>query len=125
VTELILRRMGPDILRGVHRGSKRAHGPIPKLEGNGRRRMDRRTERRVAILKRWRGPRAQELRMDPGVLCPNAALEAIAWCDPHEASDLRDLPELKPWFVREFGGEVVEALASGGAPEKAKAPRKR
>ena len=95
VTELILRRFGRDILAAVERGNKKAHGPIPRLEGgNGRRRMDRRAERRLEALKRWRSERARELALDPGVLCPNTALEAIAFDDPetrrgHRASSPR------------------------------------
>ncbi len=113
VTELILRRMGGEILTAVKEGTKTPHGPIPKLEGTGapRRRMDRRSERRVETLKRWRTPRAQELGIDPGVLCPNAVLETIAWHNPSSASDLENVPELKSWFVREFGDEVSNALA--------------
>ena len=84
------------------------HGvPIPKLETSGRKRMDRRTEKRLGALKDWRGPRAEALKLDPGVLCPNAALEAIAWAAPESAKDLKALPELKPWFVREFADEIV------------------
>ena len=118
VTELILRRMGSEILSAVKEGRKNPHGPIPKLESTGtpRRRMDRRSERRVAILKRWRTPRATELGIDPGVLCPNAALEAIAWRNPSCAAELEDLPELKGWFVREFGDEISQALAQDPEP---------
>lgn len=114
VTDLILRRFGRDILAAVKRGMKRKHGPIPKSTGNGRRRMDRRTERRLAGLKRWRGQRAKEVELDPGVLCPNAALEAIAFKDPASADDLVGMDELKGWFVREFGDEVVGALRAVG-----------
>ena len=46
--------------------------------------------------------------MDPGVLCPNSALEAIAWRAPQTAKDLRELRELKGWFQREFGAEVTQ-----------------
>jgi hypothetical protein len=42
------------------------------------------------------------------VLCPNSALEAIAWRAPESADDLGSLAELKGWFVREFGAEVTE-----------------
>ena len=114
VTDLILRRMGRDLLAAVSKGRAEPHGPIPKL-GNGRRRMDRPTERRVGRLKRWRTRRAEELVMDPGVLCPNAAIEAIAWKDPRSAGDLQGLSELKKWFVRQFADEVVEALEADGA----------
>jgi ribonuclease D len=112
VSELILRRMGNDILAAVTKGNKKAHGPIPKLETNTRRRMDRRTEGRLATLKKWRTRRSQELKLDPGVLCPNAALEAIAWSDSSSSDEagLENVKELKPWFVREFQVEVLELL---------------
>ena len=65
---------------------------------------------RLAALKDWRGPRARALKLDPGVLCPNAALEAIAWSEPSNAKDLKALPELKEWFVREFADEILGVL---------------
>ena len=94
-------------MSSVKKGLRKPHGPIPKLETSGRRRMDRTTERRLGALKDWRGPRAESLKLDPGVLCPNAALEAIAWAAPTNAKDLKGLPELKDWFVREFADEIV------------------
>lgn len=122
VTELILRRLGSDLLKCVEKGMKKNHGPIPRAEGSGRRRMDRRTERVVDSLKKWRTGRAHELKLDPGVLCPNAALEAIAWVKPESAADLEPVTELKPWFKREFGEEVVAALQSEDAAAAKKAP---
>jgi len=111
VTDLIVRRMGKDILQAVERGLRKPHGPIPKLDGAGRRRMDRRTERRLARLKSWRGPRAQELKLDPGVLCPNAALEAITLSNPQTLGELAAIPGVKSWFPGSFGREVLDVLA--------------
>ena len=78
VSDLILKRLGKDIVAAVKKGLRKPHGPIPKLDTTVRRRMDRATEKRLAALKDWRGPRSEALKLDPGVLCPNAALEAIA-----------------------------------------------
>ena len=72
--------------------------------------MDRPTERRLAVLKKWRSKRATELELDPGVLCPNSALEAIAWKCPPTPEALGELPETKGWFAGAFGGELIEAL---------------
>jgi len=113
VTDLILRRLGRELLGAVARGTKKSHGPIPKTEGGSRRRMDRRTERRVNVLKRWRTEQSAALGMDPGVFVPNSALEAIAWCNPERADELTEVQELKGWFVREFGPDVVAALRAG------------
>jgi ribonuclease D len=116
VTELILRRFGRDILSALQRGRKRAHGPIPRVEANHRRRMDRPAERRLAALKRWRAERARELALDPGVLCPNTALEAIALENPEDVEGVGRLPEVKPWFAEGFGAEVVAAIRGAEAP---------
>jgi ribonuclease D len=108
VTDLILRRMGRDLMAAVRMGKKTEHGPIPKLPGNSRKRLDRHGERRLTALKQWRGEKATALAIDPGVLCPNSALEAIACSDPKSKAELQSLPELKRWFAREFGSEVVK-----------------
>jgi ribonuclease D len=110
VTDLILKRFGKDLVAAVKKGLRKPHGPIPKLETTARRRMDKRTEKRLAALKVWRGPRAEALKLDPGVLCPNAALESIAWANPENAKDMKALTELKSWFVREFAAEIIGVL---------------
>lgn len=112
ITDLLMRRIGRDVMAAVRSGRKEDHGPIPKLPSTGRRRMDRHTERRLTALKRWRTERAAEISMDPGVLCPNSALEAIAWRAPQRAKELEELTELKRWFVREFGSEVVAVVGN-------------
>lgn len=107
ITDLIQRRMGRELMAAVREAKKAEHGPIPRLPSTGRsKRLDRQGERRLSELKRWRAEKAAELKIDPGVLCPNAALEAIAWRDPQSRNDLQEMPELKGWFVREFGGEI-------------------
>jgi ribonuclease D len=72
-------------------------------------------------LKRWRARRASELALDPGVLCPNAALEAVAAKNPTAAEELTGLPELKPWLVREFGSELVAELRADRDAERTEA----
>ena len=113
VTDLIIRRMGADLLKAIRKGMRRPHGPIPKLSGgnNNRRRMDRRAERRLAKLRSWRTPRARELELDPGVLCPNSGLEAIAAGNPTKRAELLELPELHSWFAESFGDEILGVLS--------------
>jgi ribonuclease D len=108
ITELIQRRLGRELMTAVREGKKTEHGPIPKLQTSGRRRFDRNGERRLVALKAWRAEKSTALAIDPGVMCPNATLEAIAWQDPESKADLQGMPELKGWFVREFGTEVAK-----------------
>jgi ribonuclease D len=114
VTDLILRRFGREVLGAVERGEKKNHGPIPKGAASGggpsRRRMDRGTERRLIQLKRWRTERARETSLDPGVLCPNAILESIAWRNPQAASEIRGIGGVKGWFAEAFADDVITAL---------------
>ena len=63
--------------------------------------------------------------MDPGVLCPNSSLEAIACRAPQSAKDLKELPELKGWFRREFGAEVTEVSKQADAEPNPESPRPR
>jgi ribonuclease D len=114
ITELLLRRLGRHTLAAVRAGRTSDHGPLPRLGGSGRRRMDRTADRRLAALKLWRTRRASELSMDPGVLCPNSGLEAIAWRNPRTPEDLETLDELKGWFVKSFGDEAVEVCRKDG-----------
>jgi ribonuclease D len=115
ITDLLLRRLGRHTLAAVKAGRTSDHGPLPRL-GTGRRRMDRTADRRLAALKVWRTRRAAELSMDPGVLCPNSGLEAIAWRNPRSAEDLESLDELKGWFVKSFGAEAVEVCRAAVEP---------
>ena len=64
--------------------------------------------------------------------CPNASLEAIAWCNPQRTADLKEIPELKSWFAEAFGDSVVAALGAARRDdkeepqeEKRERPRKR
>jgi ribonuclease D len=115
VTELVLRRFGREVLAAVERGIEKKHGPIPRRsEGDSpvRRRIERHAERYVAALKRWRAARARELGLDPGVLFPNSTLEAIATERPSSRDELAAIAGVKGWFARNFGGEVLAAIAA-------------
>jgi ribonuclease D len=80
--------------------------------------MDRGTERRLMLLKRWRSERARETNLDPGVLCPNATLEMIAWRNPTAGAEIAEVAGVKGWFAQAFADELVTALQE---PEEAPA----
>ena len=116
VSGFLLRRMGKQFFTAVQKGNEKDHGPIPKRVSSGRRRMDRQMEHRLVKLKKWRIQRAEETALDPGILCPNSCLEAIAFQGPKRVTDLKELDEVKTWFRKEFGREVVDLMSSGEAP---------
>jgi ribonuclease D len=115
MSDLVIRRLGPEILEATQRGMRGPeHRPRERRPGSsGRRRLDRRGEAQMERLKRWRGERASELKIDPGVFCPNATLEEIAWANPKSREDIQALPLVKRWWAKAFGSEAVAALAEG------------
>ena len=121
VTELVMRRMGNELIEAVTRGIEGAeHPPLErKSSGNGRRRLDRRGDARLQKLKQWRATRARERDLDPGGFCPNATLEEIACEARGSVEDLRGLLLLKNWRIDEFGAEILDITRTPDAQEGA------
>jgi ribonuclease D len=110
---LVQRRFGQELLDAIERGTAGPeHPPLERKQptGNGRRRLDRRGESRLEELKRWRAKRASELDLDPGVFCPNASLEELAAALPRSPEEMRGLAAIKPWWIEQFGAEVLRVL---------------
>ncbi|HXX46971.1 MAG TPA: HRDC domain-containing protein [Myxococcota bacterium] len=127
ITDLVLRRLGQDVVDAVHRGLEGPeHPPLErKAAQNGRRRLDRRGEARLEELKRWRAQRARELGLDPGVFCPNATLEEVAALQPRTFDELRALGPVKTWWAEHFGEELLRVLreAETRAPSEESRPQ--
>lgn len=120
VTELVMRRMGQEIVDAVTRGQEGPeHPPVePRPARLGRRRLDRRGEGRLERLKQWRAKKATELELDPGVFCPNATLELIACASCTTSEELSELVQ-KEWWLDAFGEEV---LAVSNAEDRSERP---
>jgi ribonuclease D len=127
ITDLVVRRLGQENLDAVNRGMEGPEHPAieKKAAAVPRRRLDRRGDVRLDLLKKWRAVRAKELGLDPGVFCPNVTLEEVAWANPERPEDLEGLSQLKGWWVRSFGAEVIEAIrpAESASAEKPRAAR--
>jgi ribonuclease D len=69
-------------------------------------------------LERLKGARnALAVRYDlqPGVLCPNGTLEAIAALNPGTLQQMAGIRELRHWQSREFGDSLLAALQQPAA----------
>ncbi len=132
ITDLVQRRFGQELFDAIERGTAGPeHPPLERKQptGAGRRRLDRRGESRLEELKSWRAGRASELGLDPGVFCPNASLEELAAVLPRTPEEMRGLAAVKPWWVDQFGPEVLRVLhdaeektPADEAPRPARAP---
>jgi len=109
-SETISRR-GPQLLAAIERGRAIPDSRLPRLERPPRRAPDPILEARVERLKALRNRLAPKLGLQPGVLCPNGTLEAIARANPQTLEELAAVPELRHWQRREIGRELLAAVA--------------
>lgn len=108
--ETIARR-GAQLLAAIERGRTVPDSRLPRVERPPRRAPDPIFEARVERLKAARNQLAPELGLQPGVLCPNGTLEAIARANPRTLEELATVPELRTWQRRAIGRELLTAMA--------------
>jgi ribonuclease D len=66
--------------------------------------------KRIKALKTWRASKAKTLNIDPGLLCNNALITAIAVKNPGDGKSLETVEEMKNWQKQSFGAEIVKVL---------------
>lgn len=66
--------------------------------------------KRIKALKSWRASKARALNIDPGMLCNNALIAAIAVKNPCSSESLEIVREMKSWQKQTFGTEIIKVL---------------
>lgn len=108
----VAERRGAEVLAAIERGKRVPEGELPKFERGPRRpEIDPSHEQRVDRLKARRNQLAADLGLQPGVLCPNGTLEAIARAMPESVEAMAGIPGLREWQRRELGAALLEAMA--------------
>jgi ribonuclease D len=118
----LLERRGKDLLKVLDRAMALPESKWPKLERPPRRVPDPAYEARLDRLKAARNRLATQLDLQPGVLCPNGTLEAIARREPQSRAELRELPEIRRWQADEIGEALIEAARDPDTAETPPAP---
>lgn len=114
-----LERRGSDILAAVERGLALPDRELPRVERAPRRVPDPAFETRLEALKRARNSLADRFQLQPGVLCPNGTLEAIAAAVPENLEHLGSVPEVRAWQIGEIGEALLAAMQGAMAPHGA------
>lgn len=106
----IARRYADQMLTEIRSALALPADQWPRIERHrGKTRFDPAVEARFERLKAMRNARAQELGLEPGVLCPNGTLEAIARLDPSAAGDFAAVSELRAWQRQALEADRIRA----------------
>ena len=107
----------PEILAAVGRGLELPDDQLPRIQRGQRPPRDPVYDRRLDQLKEFRNRRAKEIGIDPGLLCPNGTLQAIAREAGIGQVDLTAIPELRTWQRDALGpNELIAATALDSEP---------
>lgn len=105
-----VRRNGKAILAAVERGLSTQEKDLPRVKRSSKPKPDAAFTQRLDRLKTTRNEVAQRLDIEPGVLCPNATLEAIATKEPATMDQLVAVSAVRAWQAAEFGKELLAAV---------------
>lgn len=111
VPSKLVQRYTTQLLDCVAKGEAVPENELPAFPRGERRRKDPEEAVRLERLKRWRGTKADELGLDPGVMVNNALLETVARSVPRTAKDLEDIHFMRAWQRREFGDGLLSVVA--------------
>ncbi len=107
----LARRYGPALVTAVGRALRLPEHELPKRERGPRVARDPELETRVERLKTARNAVAQQLAIDPGVLCGKSTLEVIARARPGDRAALAEIGDLRRWQVDVLGEALLQTLA--------------
>src|SRR5437868_6111159 len=105
-------RHGAALLDAVRRTLDLDEADLPHVERTPRTPRDPSVEARVERLKAARNRVAQELGLEPGVLCGRSTLEAVARAAPlpNDRAGLARIGELRRWQIEALGDALLAAL---------------
>ncbi len=85
---------------------------LPKIQRRKRPRYDASYDRRLEQLKDLRNQRALVVGIDPGLLCPNGTLQAVARLAADGDLRIDEVPELRRWQREVLGDGAIGAAAA-------------
>lgn len=110
-----IRRFGTAILEAVQVGLAVPDSALPSVRRHRRPTTDPAYDLRLERLKQLRNARAQATGMEPGLLCPNGTLQAIARAEPDSAEALDGIEELRQWQRQVIDDRDVLGAVRGDA----------
>jgi ribonuclease D len=107
-------RRGTELVAAVVKGLAVAEADLPRFERTRRPPPDPAFDARLDRLKIVRNATAEQLGLQPGVLCPNGTLEGIARREPKRVEEFLEVEGIRRWQVQVLGAELLAALPASG-----------
>jgi len=101
---------GNDLIKVVAKTLKIPESELPVFPSQKPPVLPNGASAKIKALKFWRASKANALGIDPGMLCNNALITAIAVKNPGDSEFLETVKEMKNWQKQAFGTEIIKAL---------------
>lgn len=101
---------GIDLIQAVADALKIPENKLPVYSFNTSPVLPNGAPAKIKALKAWRASKARALDIDPGLLCNNALITAIAVKNPGDTKSFEKIKEMKRWQKQVFGREIIRVL---------------
>jgi ribonuclease D len=101
---------GSDLIKVVAKTLKIPESKLPVFPSRKPHVLPNGVPAKIKALKSWRASKANALGIDPGMLCNNALITAIAVKNPGDENSLVTVKGMKNWQKQVFGTEIIRVL---------------
>jgi ribonuclease D len=109
---------GRDVIAAITRAMKIQQGNFPVYPRRKAPVIPAAVAGLVKALRIWRDKRANELDIDPALICTKALISAIAVQKPQSLANLGKISEMKNWQRTEFGRDILNVLEQARVSSK-------
>ena len=107
-------RYGNQIISAVKQALRLPARNLPKYPRKTAPMVPAIVAKRVKELRRWRDQLANQLEIDPAIICTKALISAIAVQRPISIKSLSTVKDLKTWQAAGFGIDIIDILKKVG-----------
>ena len=107
-------RYGKSIIAAVQKAQQIPTTDLPRYPRKTAPRVPAVVAKRVKELRHWRDRKAQQLKVDPAIVCTKALISTLAVQQPLTMGGLSKIKELKAWQASEFGSDIIQILKTVG-----------
>jgi ribonuclease D len=108
LTPLVVGRYGSWLLTAIRQGKQAPPQPLKRSRPGHRR--DEAERERFEALRRWRKEQADREGVEPEVVMPRQAMNALAHEPPSDVEGLSAVSGLGPWTASRYGQEILRVL---------------